>query len=281
MLNVALTHDVDRITKTYQHITKFIKAMKKGRWKDAYYHLNPFLNKDTYFNIPLLIKDEQKLGVKSTFFFLHETLKFNLWDIRNWSLSLGRYSLEDKKIIDIILWLDKNGWEVALHGSYNSYNNYELMKYEKQLLENILNHEILGIRQHHLNMNEETWSIQGKCGFTYDSSFGFNEKIGFKNERYNYFSPIKNNLIIFPMIIMDKPFCSNFSKWDELQRIIDICVKKNSLLVVNWHSNNYHPREFPEYRDDYIRIIEECKKDTNKFYTLRDYYYETVKKTKN
>lgn len=278
MLKIALTHDVDRIKKTYQYFTHLLNGIKNGMWDYSFYQLISLFKKDTYYNFPLLIEDEQKLSVKSTFFFLHETLKFDFFDFKNWPYSLGRYKIENKKIKDIILWLDKNGWEIGLHGSYNSYNNYELMKYEKQLLENILNHKVSGIRQHNLNMSKETWSFQNRCGFQYDSSFGFNEKIGFRDELFTHFSPHNDNFMVFPMLIMDNPFCELLNKWDELKRIIEICIKKNTLLVINWHTNNYHPQEFPGFRDDYLRIIEECKKGANKFYTLQEYYTEILNK---
>lgn len=277
MLKVALTHDVDRIKKTYQYITHLYSAITKGMWNNALYQATSVFRKNTYYNFDMLIKDEQKLGVKSTFFFLHETLKFNPFKLDNWYLSLGRYSLEEKKVKEIILWLDRNGWEVGLHGSYLSYDNYELMRFEKQLLESILNHSVAGIRQHHLQMCEETWVIQKRCGFKYDSSFGLNDKIGFKDEQYIPFAPYSDDFKVFPMIIMDNPFSELTNKWDELDRIIEICINKNALLVINWHTDHYHPKEFPGFRDDYLRIIEECKKNSGKFYTLEEYYTELTK----
>jgi hypothetical protein len=161
-----------------------------------------------------------------------------------------------------------------------SYNNYELMKSEKQLLESILNHNVIGIRQHHLQMCNETWTIQKQCGFQYDSSFGFNFEIGFKENRYTYFSPFNDSFFVFPMVVMDNPFHILPNKWNELQRLIEVCVKKNALLVINWHTDHYHPKEFPGFRDDYLRIIEECQKDSNKFYTLQEYYNEITEREK-
>jgi hypothetical protein len=280
LLKVALTHDVDRIKKTYQYLTHALSNLKNGKWNNSFYQLFSIFQKETYFNFPLLIEDEKKLGVKSTFFFLHETLKFDLFSINNWHLSLGRYSLQENKIREVILWLDKNGWEIGLHGSYMSYNNYELMKSEKQLMESILNHSVTGIRQHHLQMCNETWTIQKQCGFHYDSSFGFNFEIGFKDNRYRHFSPFNDNFMVFPMVVMDNPFHDLTNKWFELQKLIEVCVKKNALLVINWHTDHYHPKEFPGFRDDYLRIIEECQKDSNKFYTLQEYYNEITEREK-
>ena len=227
MLKVALTHDVDRIKKTYQYATHFLNGIRNGMLDYSVYQLISLFKKDTYFNFRILVEDEKKMGVKSTFFFLHETLKFEFFKVENWPLSLGRYNLDDKKIKNMILWLDTNGWEIGLHGSYLSYNDYRLMKSEKQLLENILNHSVFGIRQHHLQLSEKTWAIQKKCGFIYDSSFGLNFDIGFKNNQFNYFSPNNDQFIVMPLVIMDTPFNNSKDKWGRLQKLIDICIKKN------------------------------------------------------
>jgi hypothetical protein len=82
------------------------------------------------------------------------------------------------------------------------------------------------------------------------------------------------------MVVMDNPFHILPNKWTELQKLIEVCVKENALLVINWHTDHYHPKEFPGFRDDYLRIIEECQKDSNKFYTLQEYYNEITEREK-
>ena len=69
---------------------------------------------------------ERKHKVRSTFFFLNQNAQLRYLKPHQWKLSIGQYRLEDKKIRNIILDLDKEGWEIGVHGSYNSYFNKNL-----------------------------------------------------------------------------------------------------------------------------------------------------------
>jgi peptidoglycan/xylan/chitin deacetylase (PgdA/CDA1 family) len=170
----------------------------------------------------------------------------------------------------MIQYLDANGWEIGVHGSYLSYVNKRLLKKEKDLLEKILGHKVYGIRQHYLNMNNKTWQIQKECGFNYDTSFGFTDEIGFKEEKYTPFKPMNDDFIVFPQIIMDICFMSTRNKWDRLEEIINICKEKNSILVINWHQRVFNDKEFPGYKEAYINIISILKANGAEFYKLID-----------
>ena len=272
MLKVALTHDIDRVSKTYQYLTHTLRNLANLNLNVSLYHIKSLFIKDTYWNFDNIIKIENDFNIKSTFFFLNESIPFNLFDTANWKLSLGRYNISDKRITDIIKWLDLNGWEIGLHGSYNSFKNIELLEKEKNILENIVLHKIYGIRQHYLNLDDYTWSLQHKVGFVYDSSYGYSKDIGYKDNRYTFFKPMNNNFVVFPQVIMDTPFMSKQNKWEELERIIKISDRENTLLVINWHNDKFNNNEYPDFISAYIKIIEKCIENKAKFYKLFDYY---------
>ena len=69
------------------------------------------------------MKIEEKLNVRSTFFFLNESKKFNILRPKTYELTLGNYNIHDKKIINAIKLLDAGGWEIGVHGSYDSYRS--------------------------------------------------------------------------------------------------------------------------------------------------------------
>ena len=131
MLKVALSHDVDRVKKSYQYFTSSLKKSIRFDITGLQYELKSFFGREPYWNFDKIINIEEKYSVKSTFFFLDESIEFKLFNIKNWKLSLGRYSIENPEIISIIKQLDKNGWEIGLHGSYNSYKDFGLLKSEK------------------------------------------------------------------------------------------------------------------------------------------------------
>jgi peptidoglycan/xylan/chitin deacetylase (PgdA/CDA1 family) len=119
-------------------------------------------------------------------------------------------------------------------------------------------------------MNNKTWQIQKECGFNYDTSFGFTDEIGFKEEKYTPFKPMNDDFIVFPQIIMDICFMSTRNKWDRLEEIINICKEKNSILVINWHQRVFNDKEFPGYKEAYINIISILKANGAEFYKLID-----------
>jgi peptidoglycan/xylan/chitin deacetylase (PgdA/CDA1 family) len=276
MLKIALTHDIDRIDKTYQRCTHSLKAIYKLEVSRALYHLLSVNSKNPYWGFDEIIKIESSYNVRSTNFFLNESIKFNLFDPNNYKLSLGRYSIHDIRIKEVILYLDKHGWEIGLHGSYNSFANEDLLMSEKKTLENIVGHEIIGVRQHYLNLNANTWENQNSCKLKYDSSFGYNNECGFKDNQFTPFNPLNNNFVVFPQIIMDKPFLNNPDRWGTLQKIFDDAEENDGIVVVNWHNNYFDEKEFPKYKSTYIRLIEEGLKRNAMFNTLGGFY---IKKT--
>ena len=182
---------------------------------------------------------------------------------------------QNSKIADTIRHLDSKGWEIGLHGSYNSYRNLDLLKKEKQKLENVLGKPVTGVRQHYLNLNiPETWIIQKNAGFLYDSSFGIKNEIGFPIGNYHPFVDNKSEMLILPIALMDG-YLFKHSKdyddaWNKCLKIIDEAEENNALMVVIWHQRVFNDREFPGYRSMYENIIVECKKRNAEFKLCRD-----------
>ena len=129
MLKVALTHDIDRVRKTYQYITYSIKSLLNGDSRKFLYHIKSFFGPNPYWCFQDIITIENDYNVKSSIFFLDESIKLDLFNIKNWKLSMGRYDLFDNEVIKMMQYLDNNGWEIGLHGSYNSYNDQFYSRY--------------------------------------------------------------------------------------------------------------------------------------------------------
>ena len=221
------------------------------------------------------MKLEDKFEVRSTFFFLQESKKINLLRPKEWALSLGKYRFNDKKVSEIIKMLDRNGWEIGLHGSYESFKHEDLLREEKKELEQVLGTEIIGIRQHYLNMEiPQTWGIQRKAGFLYDSSFGFRYKIGFRDDRYLPFHPFDNSFLEIPLAVMDGALFSNCDGEDEIWgkclNLIKTAERQRGLLTVLWHQRVFNEDEFPGWSNVYIKIIKECTERNAYFGTCKD-----------
>jgi len=265
---VCLTHDVDRVHKSYQYFTHFLKSLKKGDFHAAFYQITSIAKKlsgdNPYWNFDRIMEIEKELGVKSTFFFLNEQKKACIFSPKEWKLYLGRYDIKDAKIVNIIKRLDAEGWEIGVHGSYNSYRNLEMLREEKETLEEILGKRVHGISQHYCNLEiPSTWEYHEKLGFSYDASLGFVTDIGFRWGTCHPFHPFNpengriSSLWELPIIIMDNA-CA-YKSWQDMMEIIKTVERYNGLLLLRWHQSTFNECEFPELSKVYERIIKLCK----------------------
>lgn len=278
MIKVCLSHDIDRICKSYQYITRCYRAFRKRDFKAMRLQFKSLATRNPYWGFDDMIAIEEKYKVRSTVFFLNETMKVNVFQPKSYKLAMGRYSITGTKIKNTICYLDKNGWEIGLHGSYNSYNDEELLKHERDLLVEIVGHEIIGVRQHYLNISDKTWSYQKQVGFKYDASFGYNNEVGFKNNRISPFSPFGDEFYVFPLPLMDICFMSLDDRWFRFEQLLDVCEKDNGFLVVNFHQNTFHNIDFPGFKDAYISIIEKCIERGSEFLTLAEAYHQVLRR---
>ncbi len=267
---VWLSHDVDRVRRHFFHALKYLLRDKEIR------QLTSFLSgRNPYWNFEKIMKLEEKYQVKSTFYFLQETIPLNPFDRKSYPLALGRYKIDDPEITRVIRLLDQGGWEVGLHGSYNSFRNFNLLKQEKELLEDILGHAVVGIRQHYLNLDIPlTWQMHRRLGLKYDASFGLSKTIGYRENIYYPFRPFGDDFIVFPLTIMDGPlFAKSNPKediWQHCVQLIQFTQEKKGILSLLWHQQVFDSLEFAGFKEIYERIIEECRKRGALFVTGHD-----------
>ena len=148
---LCLTHDVDRPYKTFHSVVYALRDRDPE-------HLRSLLpGTNTFWTFERLMTLESELGVRSAFYFLNEDRLFRdrpprEWLTKDgWRLFGGRYDLDDQRIVDLIAELDAGGWEVGLHGSYESPTDRQRLAAEKRTIERLVGHPIQGGRQHYLN----------------------------------------------------------------------------------------------------------------------------------
>ncbi|MFQ5349978.1 MAG: hypothetical protein ACE5EG_06015, partial [Thermoanaerobaculia bacterium] len=169
---LGLSHDVDRVAKRGQFPFNAGRAVLRGRpgWlADEARSLAALIRGDEpYWNFDRIQALEERLGVRSTFFFLDETGRASLTSWRSNVLFRGRYRVADPGVGRAIRELDAGGWEIGLHGSYNSHLDADLLGSEKARLEQVLGRRVVGTRQHYLRLAvPETWRIQAGLGLQY------------------------------------------------------------------------------------------------------------------
>ncbi|WP_336023549.1 polysaccharide deacetylase family protein [Halobellus salinisoli] len=255
---LCLTHDVDRPYKTYQSIYYAVSQGKLSQLKSLLPGRNPYWSFDRIKAI------ESDLGVRSSFNFLDEQSLFTdrprreLLSPESWMRYAGRYELTDPKIIDLIHDLDAGGWEIGLHGSYDSYRDRERLRAEKRGLESVLGREVSGIRQHHLNLSvPDTWRHHSAIGLDYDTSLGSSVEYGFQHG-YGIVRPFDDSFVVFPLTAMEIALPIDRdpqAAWEVVESLLLEARENGAVMSVLWHPR-FFCEDTPAYGPLYERLIE-------------------------
>lgn len=271
---VCLTHDVDRIRKTYQYLTHDLRRGRLGHLRTA------FTREEPYWCFEKIMEMEAGYGVRSTWFFLDETIPPEWTRPSSWKLSFGRYRVEEPRVAETIRELDREGWEIGLHGSYRSYRDRTLLAREKATLEGVLGHPVVGIRQHYLNLDvPDTWCLQHEVGLRYDASLGLRNAVGFPSGRRHPFRDEASRMWVIPLAIMEAFLFAAAGHDAERAlrlglRLVDEAEEHGATLVLLWHPHLYNEDDFPGYSPLYARLIEACAERGARFRTCGEVYRE-------
>ena len=238
---ICLTHDIDDIYPPLSHrVLSSLWSIKKWDWSGAKEHLLWNRNEklaSPYINFQKIMELEKKYDAKSTFYFMTASK-----DPRRF-----RYNIED--IADELKLIVGNGWEVGLHGGYYSFNDFDAVRQEKSRLERALGSEVTGYRNHYLRFKiPDTWNILQKCGFNYDSTYGYTNMVGFRNGMCHPFRPYDLqhqkwlDLYELPLNVME---CAMFDivkpneAWEIVKQLIDKVELNKGVITILWHNNNF------------------------------------------
>lgn len=246
----VLTHDID-----WLYYSPFHRAVFKRRplYKFLKLALNSLLLKKNYGdNISYVIEEEEKRNFKSSFYF---TAKYGPKNEKNFT-----------KILEI---LRNKEFEIGLHGYY-SHVEADKLKRQKETLEKIAGIPVEGIRQHELNFSvPQTWRIEEQSGFSYDLTFFFNKKLGFRSGLCLPYHPIdktenkKLNILEIPTSFMDFTVLHNYMSYEETVRNANKILKTvedfNGVFLTCFHNTYLNEETFPEICDLYKHLLDYVK----------------------
>lgn len=257
---VCLTHDVDDIYPPLKHlILSSFCCLKELNLNDLSNQISWKINKkkSPYINFVEIMKLEEKYDAKSSFYFItaKEDVRRFRYDVRDIKNELGVISDE--------------GWEVGLHGGYYSYNDFSEIVKEKIKLENVLGQKIIGFRNHYLRFEvPDSWELLSKAGFKYDTTFGYEDMIGFRNGMCHPFRPYnlsenkEIDILEIPLVIMDGSLFEITSTleeaWKHAKYLIDIVEKYNGVITILWHTNVFSCPFRRKWNIIYERILKYC-----------------------
>lgn len=211
-----------------------------------------------YLNFKKIIDLEKYYNAKSTFYFLTS----------NRDPKRFRYDIEDLE--GDLKFIADSGWDIGLHGGYYTYNDLNSMKEQKNKLEELINKEVIGYRNHYLRFKvPETWELLKKAGFKYDTTYGYNNMPGFRNglchpfRPYNLYTNKDIDIIEIPLNIMAcalyKHAKSNDKAWEVTKALIDIVENNSGVLTINWHNDDLFSPFRKNWTILYEKILAYCR----------------------
>ena len=219
MQYIFLSHDVDwpRQGPPIEHVLE-----RKDRFDSTIFaNTKP---ENLYRNIPEYIEIEERLGIRSTFFFRTFYENGNLNDYE-----------------DDIQTLLRGNWEIGLHTDPKSVDDIEKIKQEKEKLELLTKKPVIGNRVHFLNYNSKLPIKLKQLGFLYDSSLrNSKDKIDEKEMGYSKI----DDIIELPVTLMDAYLFTYMKIKEEgiireFQKTLEIGRKFSSenIISILWHDN--------------------------------------------
>jgi len=205
----------------------------------------------------------EKAGAKAAFYFI-PTSK----EVQN-----GCYELKDKKIQNLIKYIDSRGHEIGVHGSYQTYQDKEKSNLQKNMLDDILSslgisQKIVGNRQHYLRWDSSiTPYVLEYAGFLYDTTGSYADRPGFRYGVCYEFSmfdilnrkklAIKQRpLIVMECTIIDKVYMGLGYSEEALQTMKDLkqkCFKYGGNFSLLWHNSHFKTEDDKKMFEDIVR----------------------------
>lgn len=253
---MVLTHDVDHIYK-WKSLKGMVRSLGglllKGELMLVIFSLWNILSsrlnkaKDVYFNFNKILDILKENKLSAYFFFM----------AANPSGRDDGYRVDDENLKKVLSQINNEGHCIGFHPGY--YTSAHKEEFDRQLLElkKVSASEVICGRQHYLKYQmPSTFKIWENAGFQWDSSRGFNSRVGFKcGVCYSFpiidFQEVRVlNITEKPLIFMETNTFSKFSTSEELleeiEGIVSLVKKYSGDFVALWHNSNFI---FPPYKN--------------------------------
>jgi hypothetical protein len=206
---------------------------------------------------------ELESGLASTFFVI--PIKGNpgvAADGRTRARRASRYASDD--IADDLKRLLSANGEIAVHG-IDAWRDSAKGRDERERVQNITGTPESGIRMHWLYFDLQAPSILEKADFSYDSTVGYNETIGYRAGTTQVFKHLNvDRLLELPLHIMDTAlFYPSYMNLSDKQAraamlpLIENVTKFGGVLTINWHDRSLGPERL--WGDAYATLLRDLR----------------------
>ncbi len=178
-------------------------------------------------------------------------------------------------VSDLPYWttvLTKQGCELSVHG-IDAWHSVEMGHGELATVAAVTGDSSIGIRMHWLLRDANTPWVLERAGYAYDSTFGYNETVGYRAGTSQVFRPLgAQTLLELPLHIQDGalffPQRLDLSEPEAEKRcqvLIDNASTLGGVLTLLWHDRSHGPERF--WGDFYIRLLQTLRSHDSWFGT--------------
>ncbi|HWW00448.1 MAG TPA: hypothetical protein VNZ64_12180 [Candidatus Acidoferrum sp.] len=198
----------------------------------------------TYFLIPFKHRAGDKvLGRHAN----RRATAYDVTDLRDWTARL----LEE-------------GCELGVHG-IDAWHDVEKARSELERVAGVTGRRDMGIRVHWLLHDDTTYRVMEEAGYSYDSTAGYNETIGYRCGTTQPFRPLgARELLELPLHIQDGALffperlgLPESEAWQLCREIVANAKHFGGVVTVLWHDRSPGPERF--WGEFYARLVQELK----------------------
>lgn len=173
-----------------------------------------------------------------------------------------RYDIGDVKLqVDS---LAKRGFEIGLHG-IDAWHSTEKGKQELNRISEVTGQRDIGVRMHWLCFDRRSPAVLEQAGFDYDSTFGYNETIGYKGGTTQVFRPLGvTRLLELSLHIQDMALfhphrlgLTEAQAWDLCETVLNTGARFGGVVTVLWHMRSLAPERL--WGEFYFRLLQELR----------------------
>lgn len=164
--------------------------------------------------------------------------------------------------------LQKQGFEIGLHASYDAFGNPERLAKEKKHLEAAVGQPVRKVRQHYLRFRvPNTWRDFEHVGLTCDSTMTYADHEGFRCGTSHSFHPFdldndrELDVLEDPLVAMDTTLARyrNLSPTEGKRRMMQLaqrCQQVEGTFTLMWHNSTLSGNWLP-WSNVYSEVVEE------------------------
>jgi hypothetical protein len=168
--------------------------------------------------------------------------------------------------------LQSAGDEIALHG-IDAWCDSAAGRQEKEIILRLTGATETGVRMHWLFFDEQSPAVLEAAGFSYDSTVGYNQTVGYRAGTMQVFKPMAaEKLLELPLHVMDTalfyPSYLNLSPREAKETtgpLVANAVRFGGVLTVNWHDRSLAPERL--WDAAYVRLLEDLRSNSACFLT--------------